>query len=134
MCMWRADLLSEQRHLPGIFRNSAAMAPGCADYRKHSERFERAPWHKQALRVRPQVGRINEEALGGIQRKIVGHHAFKDFVVLEPESDPEPLGAGPSSESLAAGGVSVPEFADEIDDFDIFKIDCDHITRGIEQF
>jgi hypothetical protein len=36
---WRADLLSEQRHLSGIFRNAAAMTPGCADYRKHGERF-----------------------------------------------------------------------------------------------
>src|SRR5205823_720236 len=78
----------KQLHLPRIRWHASAAAPGGSDNREHCQRFQCQPRHKNSLRIRTQVRRVDQKPFADRERKIIGHHAFEHFVVLKFETHP----------------------------------------------
>src|SRR5207249_1159158 len=123
----------KQLHLPRIRWHASAAAPGGSDNREHCQRFQCQPRHKNSLRIRTQVRRVDQKPFADRERKIIGHHAFKHFVVLKFQTHPSTLRAGTAGEGLARQRLGVAKFPDEIDALYIAQVNCDHIPGRIQK-
>src|SRR5216684_2985861 len=123
----------EQCRLASVFLTLFA-AWGLADDRQDADFRERRAGHEKALDVGPGVRRRDEKAVGADLVGIVGQHAFDDVVVGKFEPYPQSLGAGAGGEGLAGGASGVGKIADKVHGFDLFQVDINDFSGGIEQF
>src|SRR5581483_11223657 len=127
--------LSFAKHgnLANVGRHALAAAASRTNHGQHSKGLQCSAGYEDLLRIRPQVGRVNQVAFGRGLSQIVRHHAFHDLVVLEPESHPQTLCARTCSEGLTGQGIRVGEVPDEVHTLDIAKLDTHHVSGRIEQ-
>ena len=124
---------SEHRYLADVCVDAAAATAGGADHGEYGQGIQSGSGHKNTLCIGAHVGWIHKEAFRNALGKVVGHHGFQHFVVFELEADPKSFSARTAGKGFAAGGIGVPELADEVHAFDVPELDGDHIAGGIEQ-
>jgi hypothetical protein len=107
-----------------------AAADDCQDV----ERRQRAARHEDALRIRSQIRRVDQEPLRGRLGEIVGHHPFQDLVVFKLQPDPKTLGPRSAGEGLPAQRVRVRKFTNEVNSLDVPQIDAHYIPGRVQQF
>src|ERR1700730_19279103 len=89
---------------------------------------------EDALRVRAQIGRIDQKPLGRGQAEIVGHYSFEDFVVFKLKAHPESFGARTAGEGLPAKRLGIAELANEIYALNVPQIDRHHVSGSVQKF
>src|SRR5882762_9258292 len=90
-------LLSEHRDLELVLRTTA-LAMGATNHREYGKRIECRPRDEDALGIRAHVGRVDQESVGSLLGKIIGHEAFDDFVIFKLQAHPEAFGSGTAGE------------------------------------
>src|SRR5690242_799520 len=84
---------TEHGNLTSIQWHPFAATMSGADHGQHRQRFESGARHENSLSVGAQVGGVDQKTLSHGQVKIIWHHAFQNFVVLELELYPQSLGS-----------------------------------------
>ena len=105
-----------------------------ADDGQDVERRQRAARHENALRIRSQIRRVDQEPLRGRLGEIVGHHPFQDLVIFKLQPHPKTLGPRSAGEGLPAKRVRIRKFTNEVNSLNIAQIDAYYIPRRVQQF
>jgi hypothetical protein len=113
---------------------AAALPPGRSNHGQNRQRLKRRPWHKNSLRVRPLVWRVDEKSFRRRLGKIGRHQAFQHFVIFETQTHPEPLRSRARRKRLARKRLRIAKFAHKINTLDLPQVDGDDCSGSIQQF